>query len=500
MTTEHWQDPNARCLGLLLDGRAQVSGIPRRGSEATLLLIVNAHHDVVVFKLPEVTGGRDWVRLIDTNLPEEDDDPEEPTRLAFGHHYEVTGRSLLLFLARPARAARPTQARAPGARRDTGRRMMPAQLPDAASPGQAAFWASGVSRRLGRGGAAVVLALAASAAANYALAKRAERRNPPQGNFVTVDGVRLHYLEGPAEHGGRPAIVLLHGVGAMTGEMTASGIVDALAADHRVIVFDRPGFGYSERPRGRIWTPGGAGGAAAPGARPAGGGAAGHRRAFLGHARHARNGAARPGPDRRDRAAVRLLFPDISPRRAAAVLAGGADRRRRAALRGLALARPAVEAAALQMAVRAGAGDIVLCGRGSERADLPPLAPPIGRGRGGAADPGRGRSGREVSRIAAADRDRRGSGRPGHRFRAPLGTTVSGAAAQHAARAAPHRTHDPPFRARRDSGRDPRHGPRDASEGGGERMANRDRGETGTAALAGGAVRFRLRRFPWEPQ
>ena len=78
-------------------------------------MIVNAHHDVVVFKLPEVTGGRDWVRLIDTNLPEEDDDPEEPTRLAFGHNYEVTGRSLLLFLARPARAVRPTQARAPGA-------------------------------------------------------------------------------------------------------------------------------------------------------------------------------------------------------------------------------------------------------------------------------------------------------------------------------------------------------------------------------------------------
>ena len=97
-----------------------------------------------------------------------------------------------------------------------------------------------------------MLALAASAAANYALAKRAERRNPPQGTFVTADGVRLHYLE----RGTGPAIVLLHGVGAMTGEMTASGIVDALAADHRVIVFDRPGFGYSERPRGRIWTPG----------------------------------------------------------------------------------------------------------------------------------------------------------------------------------------------------------------------------------------------------
>ncbi len=115
MTEEHWHDPRAKCLGLLLDGRAQVSGIPRRGSEATLLLIMNAHHDVVVFTLPEVTGGRDWVRLIDTNLPEEDDDPEEPARLAFGHGYEVTGRSLLLFLARPARAGRPSRERVPGA-------------------------------------------------------------------------------------------------------------------------------------------------------------------------------------------------------------------------------------------------------------------------------------------------------------------------------------------------------------------------------------------------
>ncbi len=103
----------------------------------------------------------------------------------------------------------------------------------------------------GRSAATVLLALAASAAVNYALAKRAERRNPPQGRFITIDGVRLHYLE----RGSGPPIVLLHGLGALTNEMTASGIIDPLAADHRVIVFDRPGFGYSERPRGRIWTP-----------------------------------------------------------------------------------------------------------------------------------------------------------------------------------------------------------------------------------------------------
>jgi isoamylase len=106
MTPNHWQDPAAKCLGLLLDGRAQTSGIRRRGSEATLLLIVNAHHDVVVFTLPEVAGGRDWSRLVDTNLPGEDEDPEDAVRFDFGHRYEVTGRSLLLFVLRPARATR----------------------------------------------------------------------------------------------------------------------------------------------------------------------------------------------------------------------------------------------------------------------------------------------------------------------------------------------------------------------------------------------------------
>jgi isoamylase len=103
MTAKNWQDPEARCLGVLLDGRAQTSGIKKRGSESTLLLVLNAHYDVVDFKLPEVTGGRDWERLIDTNLPDDDQDPEVPVRLEFGHEYQVTGRSLLLFLLRPTR-------------------------------------------------------------------------------------------------------------------------------------------------------------------------------------------------------------------------------------------------------------------------------------------------------------------------------------------------------------------------------------------------------------
>jgi isoamylase len=95
MADEQWSEGHARCMGVLLDGRAQATGIVQRGTDATLLMIVNAHHDVVEFVLPEVVGGREWRLLIDTNLTDEDT-AGEPA-LAFEHPYTVTGRSLLLF-------------------------------------------------------------------------------------------------------------------------------------------------------------------------------------------------------------------------------------------------------------------------------------------------------------------------------------------------------------------------------------------------------------------
>ena len=100
-------------------------------------------------------------------------------------------------------------------------------------------------------GAAVLAALAGAALFNQARARRAERETPPAGRFVEVDGVRLHYV---TRGDGRP-VVLLHGNGMMVQDMEASGLLDDLAQRYRVVAFDRPGFGYSERPRDRIWTP-----------------------------------------------------------------------------------------------------------------------------------------------------------------------------------------------------------------------------------------------------
>jgi pimeloyl-ACP methyl ester carboxylesterase len=94
-------------------------------------------------------------------------------------------------------------------------------------------------------------AAAGLAVFNVVQARRAEADNPPVGSFIEVDGVRLHYLE----KGSGTTIVLLHGNGATLEDWTASTLFDRLAENHRVIAFDRPGFGYSERPRFSIWTP-----------------------------------------------------------------------------------------------------------------------------------------------------------------------------------------------------------------------------------------------------
>ncbi|WP_091747044.1 glycogen debranching protein GlgX [Methylobacterium sp. ap11] len=97
MTPENWNDGGARALAVVLDGRAQSSGIHRRGGEATLMLLFNAHHDVVEFTLPEVVGGDAWMRVLDTNLP----DTQDLARFAVGDTYAVTGRSMLMFVLRP---------------------------------------------------------------------------------------------------------------------------------------------------------------------------------------------------------------------------------------------------------------------------------------------------------------------------------------------------------------------------------------------------------------
>ncbi|USR41985.1 glycogen debranching protein GlgX [Ectopseudomonas hydrolytica] len=91
MTKEHWHDEEARCMGMLMDGRAQPSGVKRSGADATLLLLVNAGHEPCNFQLPDVYGGRHWLCLVDTHTAQTDPAPVQQQVV------ELAGRSLQLL-------------------------------------------------------------------------------------------------------------------------------------------------------------------------------------------------------------------------------------------------------------------------------------------------------------------------------------------------------------------------------------------------------------------
>src|SRR3712207_1485961 len=95
-----------------------------------------------------------------------------------------------------------------------------------------------------------VLLLAAGATFTSVYAWTIERRFPPTGRFITVDGCRLHYREeGPEEGPSRGTIVILHGASSNLVE-SMLGLGTALSRHYRVIAIDRPGHGWSERRQG----------------------------------------------------------------------------------------------------------------------------------------------------------------------------------------------------------------------------------------------------------
>jgi pimeloyl-ACP methyl ester carboxylesterase len=118
----------------------------------------------------------------------------------------------------------------------------------------AAVTKTAVSPATGKVGATLLAGAAVLTAAalwNNAQARRAEHDHPPSGRFVEVDGIRLHYLG----RGTGSPVVLLHGNVVSAEDYVYSGVFDELAKRHRVIAFDRPGFGYSARPQGTLRTP-----------------------------------------------------------------------------------------------------------------------------------------------------------------------------------------------------------------------------------------------------
>lgn len=102
--------------------------------------------------------------------------------------------------------------------------------------------------------AAAVLAVALAAAAlAYAdhYTRRVERIWPAQGRLIASEGARIHMLEAGPEQAQR--VLLIHGASSNLRELWHP-LADTLAQDHRVIAFDRPGYGHSTRPRRKAHT------------------------------------------------------------------------------------------------------------------------------------------------------------------------------------------------------------------------------------------------------
>jgi pimeloyl-ACP methyl ester carboxylesterase len=101
---------------------------------------------------------------------------------------------------------------------------------------------------------AVAAALAILALITQAGVVAIQRAYPAQGRMIEVAGATLHVVEiGPREAAG-PAIVMIHGASANLESMRQP-LGEMLAGNHRVILIDRPGHGWSTRTHQEDSTP-----------------------------------------------------------------------------------------------------------------------------------------------------------------------------------------------------------------------------------------------------
>ncbi|MBB4130952.1 glycogen debranching protein GlgX [Xanthomonas sp. 3075] len=67
MEEAHWNDTGARSVGLLLEGKAQTSGVKELANDATLLIVINAYHEGVTFTLPANDEPVYWKLVLSTD-------------------------------------------------------------------------------------------------------------------------------------------------------------------------------------------------------------------------------------------------------------------------------------------------------------------------------------------------------------------------------------------------------------------------------------------------
>ena len=98
MGAEAWNSGYARCLGVRfagdLIGDMDERGEPIKGD--TILLLMNAHHEAILFTLPARVENQPWERLLDTADPHGGSLP-----CTGGQQYELKGRSMVVLRTEP---------------------------------------------------------------------------------------------------------------------------------------------------------------------------------------------------------------------------------------------------------------------------------------------------------------------------------------------------------------------------------------------------------------
>jgi pimeloyl-ACP methyl ester carboxylesterase len=92
----------------------------------------------------------------------------------------------------------------------------------------------------------IVAALAGLALVTQASVLILNRMHPATGEMVEVDGARLHVIDIGPRNATTPPIVMIHGASSNLETMRLP-LGDMLATNHRVILIDRPGHGWSRR-------------------------------------------------------------------------------------------------------------------------------------------------------------------------------------------------------------------------------------------------------------
>lgn len=75
----------------------------------------------------------------------------------------------------------------------------------------------------------------------------AQKSAPAIGTIIEVEGERLHVMDIGPRDSEKPPLLLIHGASVNLRDMKMA-LGDTLSTDHRVILIDRPGRGYSTRP------------------------------------------------------------------------------------------------------------------------------------------------------------------------------------------------------------------------------------------------------------